>query len=104
MPNHNYNRGRRFEYRIARLYREQGWFVFRSAGSHSPADLVCAKAGEIIAIQCQTDKYFAPAKVEQLVELARENNWRAMLYWTEKHKTQTKEIEFKEEVPACQEK
>jgi Holliday junction resolvase len=92
MPNRHYDRGRRFEYRIARLYRDQGWFVFRSAGSHSPADLVCARAGEIVAIQCQTEKYFALAKVEQLRVLARENGWRAMLYWTDKRKILNQEV------------
>ncbi len=99
MPNRHYDRGRRFEYRIARLYREQGWFVFRSAGSHSPADLVCARAGEIIAIQCQREKYFAPGKVEQLQELARENGWRAMLYWVEKRKILNHEVTDKPEKP-----
>jgi len=92
MPNHNYNRGRAFEYRVAKLYRDKGWFVFRSAGSHSPADLVCAKAGEIIAIQCQTDKYFTPVKIEQLAELIKENGWQAMLYWMDNRKLQSREI------------
>lgn len=41
--NKNYNRGRAFEYRVKKYLEDRGWTVFRTAGSHSKADLVCIK-------------------------------------------------------------
>ncbi len=41
MPNLNYNRGRALEYRTRDHYRDEGYQVFRTAGSHTKADLVC---------------------------------------------------------------
>lgn len=43
MPNKNYNNGRAKEYRIKKKLEEQNYFVIRSAGSHSAADLVALK-------------------------------------------------------------
>lgn len=40
MPNKNYKRGRAKEYRIKKQLEHEGWFVIRSAGSHSPVDLI----------------------------------------------------------------
>jgi hypothetical protein len=39
--NTQYVSGRAFEYAVAKLFRDAGWEVARSAGSHSPWDLVC---------------------------------------------------------------
>lgn len=40
MPNKNYQKGRRKEYKICKEFRENGWtMVQRSAGSHSPIDI-----------------------------------------------------------------
>jgi hypothetical protein len=43
MTNRNYNNGRAFEYRVRDHFKAQGYEVFRMAGSHSPADLICLK-------------------------------------------------------------
>lgn len=68
MPNRNYNKGRAYEYKIKKRYEKLGYTVFRSAGSHSPADLVAvcpvvlraatlhAPQTEVIFIQCKTSK------------------------------------------------
>jgi len=40
MPNKNYVKGRRKEYAIVKKERERGRIAFRSAGSHSPVDVV----------------------------------------------------------------
>jgi len=40
MTNKNYNRGRNFEYRIRRFLESRGYLCFRSAGSHSMADII----------------------------------------------------------------
>ena len=40
MTNKNYNAGRRFEYRVKKWLENMGFVVFRTAGSHSPVDLI----------------------------------------------------------------
>ena len=40
MPNRKYEKGRRKEYKIVHEERDQGRIAFRSAGSHSPIDVV----------------------------------------------------------------
>ena len=40
MPNRNYITGRRYEYKVRDTWREKGYTAFRSAGSHSPYDVV----------------------------------------------------------------
>ena len=50
----NYEVGRRFEYERAAYYRERGYTVMRTAGSHGPFDLVCLKEGEpALCVQCK---------------------------------------------------
>jgi Holliday junction resolvase len=40
MPNKNYEKGRRKEYKIVKQYKDKGYeIVQRSAGSHSPIDV-----------------------------------------------------------------
>ncbi len=59
MPNRNYINGRRREYCKIKAYRDQGFpVVFRSAGSHSPFDVVALNpsAGVIILEQLKTKK------------------------------------------------
>jgi hypothetical protein len=40
MPNRNYLSGRAFEYKVKKYLEAKGYLVFRSAGSHSVADLI----------------------------------------------------------------
>jgi Holliday junction resolvase len=55
MPNKNYLKGRRREWKIKKQYEKDGWICIRSAGSKSPFDLVCIEpAKEIVHfIQCK---------------------------------------------------
>ena len=76
-----YEKGARFERRIKKHFEALGWICFRSAGSHSPADLICIRKGETLLIQCQTEKYFPPAKKAQLIELANENVCQYCFAW-----------------------
>jgi len=39
----NYEKGRAGEYEVKRLMENRGYYVFRTAGSHSPVDLICLK-------------------------------------------------------------
>ena len=40
MPNKNYITGRRFEYKVRDEWRAKGYVALRSAGSHSPYDVI----------------------------------------------------------------
>ena len=62
--NRNYKNGREKEYRTRKKLLEDGWeVVVRSAGSHSPFDLIAVKKprdgcdastlGEILLVQCK---------------------------------------------------
>lgn len=57
MPNKNYLKGVRKERKIVNRAREQGKLAFRSAGSHSPIDVVIIdyRAKKIEFIQCKPD-------------------------------------------------
>jgi len=47
----NYQRGRRGEYEVKEVLQRQGFFVIRSAGSHSPVDLLSGNGRVLWAIQ-----------------------------------------------------
>lgn len=57
MPNKNYIKGRRKEYKIVNQCKEKGFIAFRSAGSHSPVDVVAINPGtkQIRLIQAKPD-------------------------------------------------
>jgi len=46
-----YKRGRSKEYQVKRKLEKRGYFVIRSAGSHSPCDLVAVKNNHILCVQ-----------------------------------------------------
>jgi len=65
MPNQNYVKGRRKEYRIVEKFRKADCeIVFRSAGSHSPIDVVAINKENkrIYFIQCKPDSLSESAK------------------------------------------
>jgi len=51
----NYEKGRRFEYRVRDLFKEHGFFVIRAAQS-KPIDLVCLKDGKSILVECKVNR------------------------------------------------
>lgn len=56
MPNRAYQRGAKFERECKRQAEEHGFFVIRSAGSHSPIDLVFVRlCGRVTLVQCKKD-------------------------------------------------
>lgn len=57
MPNKNYIKGRRKEYKVVNEAKSHGFISFRSAGSHSPIDVVSIDLAnkEIKFIQCKPD-------------------------------------------------
>jgi hypothetical protein len=47
MPNNAYQRGRRWEWAVQKLFKDQGHLAMRTAGSHGVADvIVCRTPGE----------------------------------------------------------
>jgi Holliday junction resolvase len=64
----NYHRGAEREHYIKKKLEKQGYFVIRSAGSHSPVDLVALKKGEIRLIQSKKSKYVRPAEKKKIEE------------------------------------
>jgi len=58
MPNSNYIKGRRKEYKVCKQLKEKGFDIAqRTAGSHSPFDIVAVdiKGKHIRLIQCKPD-------------------------------------------------
>ena len=43
MPNKNYERGVRLEREVVDIFKQNGWDAVRTAGSHSPFDVVLTK-------------------------------------------------------------
>ena len=63
MANKNYLRGVRLEREVVNLFKENGWIAQRTAGSHSPFDVVLVKESDdlkkivfVAFVQCKTKK------------------------------------------------
>lgn len=56
----NYSRGADFERRVARDLERYGMVTVRSAGSHSPTDIVALHKGEVTCVQCKRDGRLDP--------------------------------------------
>jgi Holliday junction resolvase len=59
MPNKNYIKGRRKEYKVMHEEKAKGCIAFRTAGSHSPIDVVSINPDKrtITLIQCKPDTW-----------------------------------------------
>ena len=78
MPNKNYEKGRRKEYKICNELKEQNFeIVQRTAGSHSPVDIIAInkEKGEIKLIQAKPDNMAEIAKERLLLENKWLNGW-----------------------------
>lgn len=60
----SYHKGRAFEYRVINKLKNRFPIIIRSAGSHSPFDIICVSDKEIWFIQCK-NKFvnIAPAPI-----------------------------------------
>jgi len=72
MPNKNYAKGYRFELEVKRYLEQNGYLVFRTAGSHSVADLIVIDHStwrRVYLIQCK----YGTAKMNkaEIVKLTR---------------------------------
>ena len=64
----NYTRGATFERKVARDLEGYGYVTVRSAGSHSPADVIAMKYGTIAAVQCKLNGRLYPDEWNELWE------------------------------------
>ena len=83
MPNANYIKGVRKERKIVNEAREQGLISFRSAGSHSPIDVVIIndKSKIIRLIQCKPESMSNAARLRLMEQLGKLNG--VYQVWTE---------------------
>lgn len=71
MPHPNYVKGRKKEYKICHQLRREGYdIVQRTAGSHSPIDIIAIskKDKEIVLIQSKTEESFTEAEKKKLLK------------------------------------
>jgi len=93
----SYSKGANFERRLIKYLRAEGHRAHRTAGSHTPIDVMAGIDGHCYGFQCQIDKYFPPVKVEALVDEARQYGAIPMLVWrTEKNSIHFEELEVKQ--------
>ncbi len=71
MPNANYERGRRFEWKTRdRLVAAGCAVAARTAGSKTKVDLFGLAAGVVFLVQCKADGKISPAERKTLLSLA----------------------------------
>lgn len=66
----NYQRGAAFERKTQRELEGHGYAVARSAGSHSPADLIAMRHGTIALVQCKLNGRLDPDEWNELMEFS----------------------------------
>lgn len=91
-----YEKGRRYEHKIKRMYEADGCFVMRSAGSHGPADLVVIGPQGVGLVQVKsTQRLPPPLYVEDRIALAETVEalrpyvpglWARLHVWVEPHR------------------
>lgn len=64
-----YERGRRLEWEVKKLYEEMGYLCVRSAGSHSPFDVVAFGERDVVAIQCKLTTKSTMKEQKKLIAL-----------------------------------
>ena len=75
MPNKNYIQGRKYEYKAMEELREHGYWTLRSAGSHSPVDVIGVDLNHVRFIQVKSVKgltggrQYVWSEIKELTEL-----------------------------------
>lgn len=64
----NYSSGADFERTTMRDLESHGYAVVRSAGSHSPADLVAMRDGRFVLVQCKRNGRLYPDEWNEFLE------------------------------------
>lgn len=82
MVNSKYVKGRRFEYKIVNLLKKEGWIAFRSAGSHSPIDIVAIHTDKKIVQLIQCKAYGKKLSIRQEEKIMQEAGIKGGVYFT----------------------
>lgn len=69
----SYIKGRALEYKVRRELEKLGFRVIRSAGSHTPVDILAFKHGKLIAIQCKMKRH-TQRDVNELIAWSKDMN------------------------------
>lgn len=89
----NYEKGRRFEYRVRDLFKGYGFVVIRAAQS-KPIDLVCLKDGKSILVECKVNKSsLGQNGRKELLDIARTSKSMPILAYREKRKVKLLNVE-----------
>lgn len=72
-------RGAGFEYRCKTLLEDDGFWVTRTPGSKSPADLIAVRRGLVLAVQCKLGGSMSAAERARLYQLGAEFGMTPML-------------------------
>jgi Holliday junction resolvase len=100
--NHNYVKGRNAEYYWKKKLESQGFAVIRTAGSHSPADLIAGNGDFVYAIQVKASKKkLSKNEQDELIEFAKKIraipvllnkgkkwDWKVVDAWASSHQDQ----------------
>lgn len=72
MPNRNYQRGRRYEYKVMRDLEECGYHAYRTAGSHGAFDVIAwhTRHTKVLFIQVKSGERASKQDRDGLTELA----------------------------------
>jgi Holliday junction resolvase len=97
MPNKSYTKGTKFEYRVRDYFKDAGYEVFRMAGSHTQADLICfprSKATksidrilplEPLLIQCKTKMaLMSKSQRQELIQYCQDIGVQAVLAYRDR--------------------
>jgi len=68
MTNKRYRKGYLFELRVKQYLEDNGYRVFRLAGS-KPADLIAIKRNKVYIVECKAHKKLTKKDVEKILEL-----------------------------------
>jgi len=89
----NYEKGRRFEYRVRDLFKEHGFIVIRAAQS-KPVDLICLKDGISVLVECKIKKSsLGKNGKEVLLNMAQVSKAIPVLAYKEKRKVKLLNVE-----------
>lgn len=89
----NYEKGRRFEYRVRDLFKKHGFIVVRAAQS-KPIDLVCLKNGKSILVECKTNKRsLGKNGKKELLNMAKTSGAKPILAYKEKRTVKLLDVE-----------
>jgi len=89
----NYEKGRRFEYRVRDLFKKHGFLVIRAAQS-KPIDLVCLKDGDSLLVECKVNKSsLGKNGRKELLHLAKASKAKPILAYRENRKVKLLNLE-----------